>query len=227
MEGSESARIYPDDGARTIVSRLSRHGMCGGDLRTTKWMPAWEQRKLGEVCVFDKGSGYSKADIANEGTPLILYGRLYTQYEALIKSVDTFADPKEGSRYSHGDEVVVPASGETADDIAVAAHIASSGMLIGGDLNIVTPCDCLDPTFLALGITHASAHYQLARKAQGKSVVHIHNEDIADVDFGYPSLPEQRQITNVILSLDSLITLHQRECGPVIGGCLRRKAQNH
>ena len=45
----------------------------------------WEQRKLGELCTISKGHGYSKADIRDDGTPLILYGRLYTQYESRIE----------------------------------------------------------------------------------------------------------------------------------------------
>ncbi len=122
----------------------------------------------------------------------------------MITSVDTYATPKEGSLYSRGNEVVVPASGETAEDIAVASHIGSSGMLLGGDLNVVTPSPELDPTFLALGITYGSPHFQLAKKAQGKSVVHIHDEDIASVEFCYPSVPEQQEISSMMLRLDSL-----------------------
>jgi type I restriction enzyme S subunit len=166
---------------------------------------------LGDICTFEKGRGYSKADIREEGTPLVLYGRLYAKYESLITGVDTFAKPKEGSLYSRGYEVVVPASGETAEDIAVASHIGSSGMLLGGDLNVVTPPASLDPTFLAMGITYGSPHGQLAKRAQGKSVVHIHNEDIADIEFGYPGVTEQRKIASTMLCLDNLITLHQRK----------------
>lgn len=180
-------------------------------IRCPGFTEPWEQHKLGELCSFDKGRGYSKADIRETGTPLVLYGRLYTQYETVIGSVDTFADPKDGSLYSRGGEVVVPGSGETAEDIAVASHIASSGMLLGGDLNVITPSSGIDPTFLAIEITNGSPHFQLAKKAQGKSVVHIHNEDIADVEFSYPSLPEQHQIGKLFSRLDSLITLHQRE----------------
>ena len=48
-------------------------------------------------------------------------------------------------------------------------------------------------------------------KAQGKSVVHIHNDDIAGVVFSYPSLPEQRAVGALFSRLDSLIALHQRK----------------
>ncbi|MEC4273524.1 restriction endonuclease subunit S [Adlercreutzia sp. R25] len=171
----------------------------------------WEQRKLGELCSFTKGRGYSKLDIRDSGTPLILYGRLYTQYQTRIEEVDTFAAEKGGSLLSKGNEVIVPASGETAEDIAVAASVRRSGIIFGGDLNVLTPEGTLDPDYVALGITYGSAHGDLAKRAQGKSVVHVHNADIEMTKLAYPSIKEQRAISAFVLRVDSLITLHQRE----------------
>ncbi len=166
---------------------------------------------MGELCTFAKGHGYSKADIRDTGTPLILYGRLYTQYESRIEEVDTFAVEQEGSLLSKGVEVIVPASGETAEDIAVAASVRRSGIILGGDLNVVTPGESLDPDYTAIGITYGEAHEDLAKRAQGKSVVHVHGDDIANVEFAYPAIEEQRAISSLVLNLDSLITLHQRK----------------
>ena len=166
---------------------------------------------MGELCTISKGHGYSKADIRDAGTPLILYGRLYTQYESRIENVDTFAVEQEGSLLSKGNEVIVPASGETAEDIAVASSVRRSGIIFGGDLNVVTPVSKLDPDYIALAITHSKAHDDLAKRAQGKSVVHVHGNDIAEVEIPYPSESEQKRISTVILGLDSLITLHQRK----------------
>ena len=170
---------------------------------------SWEQRKLGELCIISKGHGYSKADIRDAGTPLILYGRLYTQYESRIENVDTFTVEQEGSLLSKGNEVIVPASGETAEDIAVASSVRRSGIIFGGDLNVVTPVSKLDPDYIALAITYSKAHDDLAKRAQGKSVVHVHGNDIAEVEIPYPSESEQKRISTVVLGLDSLITLHQ------------------
>ena len=167
---------------------------------------------MGELCTFSKGHGYSKADIRDAGTPLILYGRLYTQYESRIENVDTFAVEQEGSLLSKGNEVIVPASGETAEDIAVASSVRRSGIIFGGDLNVVTPVSKLDPDYIALAITYSKAHDDLAKRAQGKSVVHVHGNDIAEVEIPYPSESEQKRISTVVLGLDSLITLHQRKC---------------
>ena len=182
-----------------------------GGRRCQRHPSAWEQRKLGELGSFDKGRGYSKADLSEDGTPLLLYGRLYTDYEAVVQAVDTYATPLEGSLYTRGGEVVVPASGETAEDIAIASCIACPGVLLGGDLNVIRPISTLNPVFLAVALTGGPAHFNLAKRAQGKSVVHIHNDDIADTALLLPLAAEQRRIGALFSSLDSLIALHQRE----------------
>ena len=181
--------------------------------RAIPWLfsHSWEQRKVADVASFTKGSGYSKSDIRDKGVPLILYGRLYTKYETVIREVDTYAVPKDGSVYSRGGEVIVPASGETAEDISIASVVEKSGVLLGGDLNIVTPGDEIDSAFLALSISYGRTHRDLSKLAQGKSVVHIHNSDIQSVDLRVPKLCEQEKIGNYFIMLDDLITLHQRK----------------
>ena len=185
------------------------------EIRFAGFTDPWEQRRLGELCSFAKGRGYSKIDIRDSGVPLILYGRLYTQYQTKIEEVDTFTVEKDGSLLSKGNEVIVPASGETAEDIAVASSVRRPGIIFGGDLNVLTPGDALDPDYVALGITYGSAHSNLAKRAQGKSVVHVHNADIAMTELAYPSIDEQRAISILVLKLDSLIALHQRELDQV------------
>ena len=172
---------------------------------------AWEQRKAIDVADYSKGNGYSKGDLIDVGTPIILYGRLYTKYQFAISEVDTFAVPRNGAVYSQGNEVIVPASGETAEDIARASAVEKSGILLGGDLNILRPFDFINPLFLALAISNGEPQKELAKKAQGKSVVHIHNTDIQDVTIAYPSKTEQDRIVSVFRQLDHLITLHQRK----------------
>ena len=181
------------------------------EIRFEGFTDAWEQRELKELASFAKGSGYSKNDIKEQGTPLILYGRLYTKYETKIYEVDTFAEPQKGSIYSKGCEVIVPASGETSEDIARASYVAKSGILLGGDLNIIYPNDTIEPTFLALSISNGEQQKNLAKKAQGKSVVHLHNSDLETVNIVYPTRTEQARIGQYFDHLDTLITLHQRK----------------
>jgi type I restriction enzyme S subunit len=145
------------------------------------------------------------------GTPIILYGRLYTKYETVISEVDTFVQAKENSVYSRGGEVIVPASGETAEDISRASVVENEGILLGGDLNVLQSNPIIAPVFLALTISNGEQQKELSKRAQGKSVVHLHNSDLQEVKIAYPNLDEQKRIGAIFQNFDNLITLHQRE----------------
>ncbi len=160
---------------------------------------------------FTKGTGYSKNDLMDNGTPIILYGMLYTKYQTVIDKVDTFVIAKTGSVYSIGREVIVPASGETAEDISRASAVVKSGILLGGDLNVIYPQDHINPVFLALSISNGNQQKELSKKAQGKSVVHLRKSDLQEVQLSYPKTEEQIEISSFFLNIDNLITLHQRK----------------
>ena len=194
-----------------LEKMFPQNGSCYPAVRFKGFTDPWEQRKAIDIADYSKGNGYSKGDLTDAGTPIILYGRLYTKYQFAISEVDTFAVPRNGAVYSQGNEVIVPASGETAEDIARASAVEKSGVLLGGDLNILRPFDFINPLFLALAISNGEPQKELAKKAQGKSVVHTHNTDIQEVTIAYPSRTEQDRIVSVFCQLDHLITLHQRE----------------
>ena len=181
------------------------------EIRFKGFTDAWEQRRLGEVSEFSKGSGYSKSDLIDKGTPVILYGRLYTKYETVIEDVDTFVDMKEKSVISRGGEVIVPSSGETAEDIARASVVEKSGVILGGDLNIIKTDSVISPTFLAITISNGNQQKELSKRAQGKSVVHIGNSDLKEVVLQIPAFPEQTSIGTFFRTLDDAITLHKRK----------------
>ena len=97
----------------------------------------WQQRKAIYLGRFSKGSGYSKADLVQNGTPII------------------------------------PASGETAEDIARASSIKKSGIILGGDLNIIEPISSINSEFLALAISNGFPHRILEQFTL--EIVHIHS----------------------------------------------------
>ena len=180
-------------------------------LRFRGFTDAWEQRKLGDVAIFSKGSGYSKNDLRKSGTPIILYGRLYTKYKVVIDNVDTFTTEKPNSVFSHGGEVIVPASGETAEDISIASVIEKPRILIGGDINIIDPPNNIDAIFLAISISNGKTRKAMAKLAQGVSIVHLHNNDLRKIIVNFPSNNEQKQITNFLNTLDNLIAATERK----------------
>ena len=196
-------KMFPRAGAKVPEVRFKG---CEGE---------WKEKRLGDSVRFAKGKGYSKSDIQEEGTPLFLYGRMYTDYQIEVDRVDTFCVQRNGSVLSVGNEVVCPASGETAEDIACASAVKEKGIVLGGDLNILVPHanSGLDPTFLAMSLTYGSGRAKIVERAQGKTVVHIHNSDLEDVVVLSPSLLEQRKIGAYFRSLDALISARQEEVG--------------
>ena len=166
----------------------------------------WKTSIIGDIATFSKGRGYSKSDLRSEGNPIVLYGRLYTNYSSVIESVDTFASLQNGSVLTKGNEVIIPGSGETPEDIAVASAVEQKGVILGGDLNVLNfDQEKISPAFAAMSITYSNTHNELSGYAQGKTVVHLHNSSISKGHISYPYIDEQQSISTYFQHLDALI----------------------
>jgi len=89
--------------------------------------------------------------------------------------------------------------------------VEKSGVVLGGDLNIINADSAVSPTFLAITISNGNQQKELSKRAQGKSVVHIGNSDLKEVVLQLPTLPEQTAIGNFFRTLDDAITLYKRK----------------
>ena len=197
--------------AASLQSMFPQEGETTPRVRFKGFEGEWEKVTIKDVATFLKGRGYSKSDLRVKGTPIILYGRMYTKYETCITSVDTYVNPLPSSIYTLGNEVVMPASGETPEDISCASAVKARGIILGGDLNILRfDTDYYDTTFVALSLSNGKAKKDLSNMAQGKSVVHLHNSDIEKVDMFIPSFVEQQQIASYFTNLDRQITLQSQ-----------------
>ena len=101
-------------------------------LRFPGFEGAWQPKTVGQIAQISKGKGISKADIVMGGeTPCIRYGELYTTYDTKIEKIVSFTDvPVSALRLSSGGEVIIPASGETPEDIATAAVVVDGGVAV-------------------------------------------------------------------------------------------------
>ena len=199
--------------ATMLFKMFPKAGQTVPEIRLNGFDDEWEVQSLKELASFSKGNGYTKSDLVNSGNEIILYGQLYTNYQTVISMVNTFVlETREKSVISKGGEVVVPASGESAEDISRASVIEKSGVIIGGDLNIIFPDENkVDSIFLALTISNGSQQKELIKRAQGKSVVHLRNNDLEKVVLHYPSMEEQRAIGLYFSNLDNLINSYQEK----------------
>ena len=198
----------------TMLSKMfPKAGQTVPEIRLDGFEGEWEVQTLKELASFSKGNGYTKNDLVNSGEEIILYGRLYTNYQTVISKVNTFVTTvKANAVISKGGEVIVPASGESAEDISRASVVDKSGVLLGGDLNIIYPDENkVDSIVLALTISNGSQQKELIKRAQGKSVVHLRNNDLEKVVLHYPSMEEQQAIGSYFSNLDQLITSYQEK----------------
>lgn len=180
------------------------------ELRFDGFEGEWEEKKLSTIVKFSKGKGYSKKDLSNGKYPIYLYGQMYTNYKSQINEVETYTDSiKVNSILSKGNEVLIPSSGETAEDLARASHMNISNVLLGGDLNVLEPIDGVNSHFLALELSNGSVKKSLSRKAQGKSVVHLYNSDIKNQKINYTKFEEQKKIVDLFKKLDDLIEIQE------------------
>lgn len=166
----------------------------------------WHKRKLNEICLFFKGNGLSKSDLSNEGFPCILYGELYTTYknevisDIVSKTTTTLSNPF----LSKNNDLIIPGSGEDPIDIAVARAIYQNDIILGGDLNVLRPKSNVSAAFLSYQL-NGVRRYDIAKKAQGKSIVHLHNSDLKGVCVSIPTYDEQFHIVKLLTKIDEMI----------------------
>ncbi|BDB15003.1 MULTISPECIES: restriction endonuclease subunit S [Acidithiobacillus] len=181
-------------------------------MRFPEFRDAWQIRKLEEIADFFKGKGISKADIDPQGqTPCIRYGELYTEYNESIKNVFSRTNVSPSELFlSRANDVIVPASGETKIDIARASCVKLDQVALGGDLNVLRPN--IDGLFLSY-ILNGPAKEEIARTAQGDTVVHLYASQLKLIDLPVPGHEEQQKISDCLSSLDDLITAQAQKVG--------------
>ena len=180
-------------------------------LRFKEFKNDWSPKNLSEVVAFSKGNSLSKSDLDEQGSyPCILYGELYTKYHEVIRKVfsktNYISDNIVKSKYG---DILIPASGETPIDISTSSCILLDNVLLGGDINILSPKNC-DGRFISYMISN-NKRKTIARVAQGHSIVHLYSENLKKVNLDIPLLSEQKKIADMLELLDKKIELQTKK----------------
>ena len=165
---------------------------------------AWEEKMLEDIASFSKGKGISKSDIEENGVlPCIRYGELYTTYDETIDEVVSFTNVSPDELIlSKFNDVIIPASGETQEDIATASCVRMDGVALGGDLNIIRSNN--NGVFLSYYLNGAKQK-NIAQMSQGVSVIHLYPSQLKTLTVRLPKTEEQQKIADCLSSLDALI----------------------
>ena len=179
-------------------------------MRFPEFSGEWEEEQLDSIATLSKGIGISKEQLSEDGEPCILYGELYTKYKSeIIKQVESKTDIDCSKlKRSKANDVIIPCSGETAVDIATARCVPFDNILLGGDLNIIS-LHKYDGAFMSYQL-NGKRKYDIARVAQGVSVVHLYGEHLKAIKTYNPSLPEQQKIAKLLSLIDERIATQNK-----------------
>ena len=180
------------------------------NLRFPEFEGEWQEERLSDIADLSKGIGISKDQLSADGEPCILYGELYTKYKSeTIKEVisKTNIDNTKLVK-SKANDVIIPCSGETAEEIATARCVLKDDVLLGGDLNIIR-LHVYDGSFMSYQL-NGKRKYDIAKVAQGVSVVHLYGEHLKNIKTINPSLNEQKKIANLLSLLDVRISTQNK-----------------
>ena len=175
------------------------------ELRFPEFTEAWQSKKMGRFAKFSKGKGISKSDISEDGeTECIRYGELYTIYNEVIDKVYSRTNINHRDLIlSEANDVIIPGSGETQIDIATASCVLKSGVALGGDLNIIKTDN--NGVFLSYYLNNRKKT-EIAKIAQGNSVVHLYSSQLATLNINLPSILEQQKIASFLTAVDDKLT---------------------
>ena len=179
-------------------------------MRFPEFTGEWKAEPLNDIAKLTKGVGISKDQLSESGEPCILYGELYTKYKSeIIKEIISKTDiPTEKLMRSKANDVIIPCSGETAVDIATARCVLLDNVLLGGDLNIIR-LPHHDGSFMSYQL-NGKRKCNIARVAQGVSVVHLYGDHLKEVLTYNPKLEEQKKIVRLLALLDERIATQSK-----------------
>ena len=193
-------------------------------LRFPEFTEPWEQRKLKNILVSLQNNTLSRADLSNEtgvakdvhyGDVLIKFGEvLDISKEKLPMITDEKVLTKYKTSFLQNGDVVVA---DTAEDTTVGkcseiAELNDEVVISGLHTIPYRPVEKFATGYLGYYLNSDSYHNQLIPLMQGIKVTSISKSAMQDTNIIYPnSKEEQAKIGKYFITLDNLITLHQRE----------------
>ena len=159
---------------------------------------SWEWCRLGNIGLFERGSGIKRDETFESGYPRVRYGEMYTKYKyapTFEKTVSfTSKSVFEKCRKAHKGDLFMALTGENKQDISLAAqYVGDEEIAVGGDLCHFTILEAYGLYFVYL----INSTYFLSKKeilATGDIIVHISTDKLASIPIPLPPLAEQHRI---------------------------------
>lgn len=187
------------------------------------YIPAWEQRKLGDCFEFLKSNTLSRAGLNGEngtarnvhyGDILIKFGDCLDDERSDLPFItdDTVLPKYAGSILREGDVIFADtAEDETAGKCVELRKLPKEPTISGLHTIPARPRFPFGTGYLGHYLNSDAYHRQLLPLMQGIKVISVSKAALQDTQVRFPGLSEQSAIGAALNEIDSLITLHQRK----------------
>lgn len=180
-------------------------------IRFKGYTDAWELLTYEKIGTNYTGGSLSYNSLNENGThKCVLYGDLYTQYDAIIKNITRRTNEKGNTVYQN--DILFPQSTTVDAYSLISPACLNEKTAETSGVFVIRPYDFVDGNFVAYYTKgNEKQRNKLAKNAQGLTIVHLYYQSIKDENISLPNLEEQQKISNLLMRLDDLVTLHQRK----------------
>lgn len=181
-------------------------------------------KTLGEIATdIFRGSGITRDQVRESGTPCVRYGEIYTTYGVWFEDCVSHTDETllTSKKYFGYGDILFAITGESVEDIAkCCAYIGHETCLAGGDIVVLKHNE--DPKYLSYALSTLDAQKQKSKGKVKSKVVHSSVPDIKAIRIPVPPLPVQREIVRI---LDNFTEITQKLTTELAAELIARKQQ--
>lgn len=181
--------------------------LLSGQTRLPGFTALWQEKRLGELGRFLKGSGVPRGEALSGEIPCIRYGEIYTTHHNVVRKFTSRISRAVASNATRVQfrDLLFAASGETKEEIGKCVALTTDvEAYAGGDIIILRPDDG-NPVYLGYLMNIPQIARQKANRGQGDAVVHISAKALAAIEVLLPDEREQEAIAEVLSDMDSEI----------------------
>ena len=166
-----------------------------------------------KVKIKDLGKSYSvmnmsKEDLSETGNECIIYGELFTTYDCVATDVVSKTRKSiQSSTISTGYDLLFPASTTVdAQSLIAPTAISQPNIILGGDMFGIVVTNEYNNEYLSYIFNYIYKNY-LAQYAQGSTIIHLHYNDIKNLDIELPDIKAQNELVLLLKNIkDKILT---------------------
>lgn len=184
------------------------------DIRFPGFPGDWKQCNLGDIST-KIGSGKTPKggdkNYKSEGIPLLRSQNIFNNkvnFNDVVCITPEIDEDMSNSRVQKGD-VLLNITGASIGRSAV--YELNQKANVNQHVSIIRPSREVNPYFIQLNITSEKGKKQIELNQAGGGREGLNFQQIAKMNFFFPSLVEQEKIGHFFIQLESTITLHQQE----------------